>query len=181
MSKIILFSVLLLATGAASAQEYADGHGPGLGIEENLGGLSGASFVYDAGKFRIDALLGFDYESAAGNNNGSVTRFGIAGRFFWVLHRMERADFSLGGGFGIVRESIGDGGPSETNILLEFAAQIRVFIAPNVALSGSLGVAVVTADNAVVVSGPVTSGGGDGSFGIGGELLGGFGATYYFR
>jgi hypothetical protein len=184
MSKIILLSVVLLATGVASAQEYADGHGPGVGIEGNLGGLSGASFVYDAGKFRFDGILGFAHSSnAAGSANDprDVTDFGIGGRFFYVVHRLERADLSLGGGLAILRESISGGGGSETNLQIELAAQIRVFIAPNVALSGSLGFVVTTADNYVIKEGPVTSSAGDGNFGIGGQLLAGFGVTYYFR
>ena len=40
---------------------------------------------------------------------------------------------------------------------------------------------VTTADNQVLLGGPVTSSNGDGNFGIGGQLLAGFGATYYFR
>ena len=38
MWKNLSFCVVLLVTGVAGAQEYADGHGPGVGIEENLGG-----------------------------------------------------------------------------------------------------------------------------------------------
>lgn len=181
MCKNLILSVVLLATGVASAQELVEGHGPGVGIEENLGGLSGASFVYDAGRFRVDVLFGFSHASNAANNGGDVTDFGIGGRAFFVVHRMERADFSLGGGLAIVRETVSDNGPDETNVQIELAAQIRVFVAPNVSLSGALGLAVTTADNQVLLGGPVTSSNGDGNFGIGGQLLAGFGATYYFR
>jgi hypothetical protein len=179
MRKTLVFvSVLALVPAAAGAQEFVEGHGPGVGIEENLGGLSGGSFVWDAGRFRIDAILGIAHESERGN--GSVTDFGVGGRFFFVVHRMERADFSLGGGFAVVHEDV-DGGPNETNLQIELAAQIRAFVAPNVALSGSLGFAIVTADNNIILGGPVTSGNGDGAFGFGGQLLAGFGVTYYFR
>lgn len=160
---------------AASAQEFVDGHGPGVGVEENLGGLSGGSFVYDAGRFRIDAILGIAHRSERGG--GSVTDFGIGGRFFYVVHRMERADFSIGGGVAIVHED----NPSDTNVQVELAAQIRVFVAPNVSLSGSLGFVIVTADNNVILGGPVTAANGDGAFGFGGQLLAGLGITYYFR
>jgi hypothetical protein len=182
MWKNLSFCVVLLVTGVAGAQEYADGHGPGVGMESNLGGLTGASFVYDFGKFRIDALFGLSHESNVNGSGVDITDFGIAGRFFYVVHRMERADFGLGGGLGIVHESLSDGaGPNETNIQIELAAQIRVFLAPNVALLGSLGFAVTTADNEVLLGGAVVGARGNGTFGIGGQLLAGFGATYYFR
>src|SRR5262249_18442770 len=177
MRKTLGFALLIVlsATGAASAQEFVEGHGPGVGIEENLGGLSGGSFAYDAGKFRIDAILGIAHTSQQGN--GSDTVVGVGGRFFYVVHRMERADFSLGGGLAIVH----DDAPSETNVQIELAAQIRAFIAPNVALFGSLGFVIVTADNAIILNGPITSNNGDGAFGFGGQLLAGFGVTYYFK
>jgi hypothetical protein len=179
MRKTLVFAVLLVSSATVSAQEFIEGHGPGVGVEENLGGLSGGCFVYDAGRFRIDAILGIAHTSE--RNGASVTDFGIGGRFFYVVHRLERADFSLGGGVAIVHEDIGNGGPSDTNVQLELAAQIRVFLAPNVSLSGSLGFVIVTADNNVILGGPVTSANGDGSFGFGGQLLAGLGVTYYFR
>ncbi len=166
---------LLLCAGVAGAQEFVDGHGPGIGVEENLGGLSGGSFVYDAGRFRIDAILGITHVSERGG--GSFTELGLGGRFFYVVHRLERADFSLGGGVAIVHAD----NPSETNVQVELAAQIRVFVAPNVSLSGSLGFVIVTADNDVLLGGPVTPENGDGTFGFGGQLLAGLGITYYFR
>src|SRR5215813_3017737 len=173
MRKTLVISLLLCASVAAS-QELVDGHGPGVGVEENLGGLTGGSFVYDAGRFRVDAILGIAHLSLHGG--GSITDFGIGGRFWYVLHRMERADFSIGGGVAIVHED----NPSDTNVHLELAAQIRVFIAPNVSLSGSLGFVIVTADNDVILDGPVTTNNGTGAFGFGGQLLAGLGATYFF-
>jgi len=176
MRTAIVCLVLALTASTAAAQEVVvEGHGPGVGIEENLGGLSGGSFVYDAGKFRIDAILGIAHTSDRGN--GSDTVFGLGGRFFYVVHRMERADFSLGGGLAIVH----DDAASETNVQIELSAQIRAFIAPNVALFGSLGFVIVTADNALILNGPITSNNGDGAFGFGGQLLAGFGVTYYFK
>ena len=80
MRKIHAIVIIALLSGVAGAQESVDGHGPGVGIEENLGGLSGGSFVYDAGKFRIDAILGIAHTSDRGN--GSDTVFGLGGRFF---------------------------------------------------------------------------------------------------
>lgn len=175
--RTILVGIVLAAAGTASAQEVAEGHGPGVGVESNLGGLTGATFVYDAGRFHIDVLFGFDHTSRTGPDLSSV---GFAGRFFFVIHRMERADFGLGAGLGVVRSDFGN--ENETNLHIEAAAQIRAFIAPNVALLASLGLAVVTADNGNLPSGPVVTGNnGDTEFGFGGQLLGGFGLTYYFR
>ncbi len=63
----IVCLAILLGAGAASAQEIIlEGHGPGIGVEENLGGLSGATFVYDAGRFRVDILLGLEHVSQPG-------------------------------------------------------------------------------------------------------------------
>jgi len=174
MRKTLVISILLCAS-VAGAQEFVDGHGPGVGVEENLGGLTGGCFVYDAGRFRIDAILGIAHVSDG--VGGSFTDFGIGGRFFYVVHRMERADFSLGGGLAIVHED----NPSDTNLQIELAAQIRVFVAPNVSLSGSLGFVIVTADHHVILAGPVTTDSGDGTFGFGGQLLAGLGIAYYFR
>ena len=177
MRKLLGAIVLLLAASAVSAQELPDGHGPGVGVEQNLGGLTGATFVYDAGRFHVDVLLGLEHISRTGPDTSS---FGIAGRFFFVVHRMERADFGLGGGIGIARTDFGDA--HETNIELEGAAQIRAFIAPNVAVLASLGLVIATADNGGLPGGPIVEGGnGDTEIGLGGQLFGGFGVTYYFR
>jgi hypothetical protein len=174
----LIAASLLLVSASARAQQpdLGDGHGPGVGVEENLGGLSGGAFVYDGGHFRIDVLLGLDHSTHPG---GNVTDFGLGGRVFFVVHRMDHADLALGGGLAVVHRSVGSA--DETNLQFEGAAQIRAFLTTNVALSGSLGFVVVTADNVVLEGGPVTPAGGSGAFGIGGQLLAGFGATYFFR
>jgi len=178
MRKAIVIPVLLVSTlgirASAGAQELVEGHGIGLGVQENLGGLVGATIDYDAGRFRLEGILGFDHQSGP-----SVTTFGIGGRFFWVVHHMERADLGLGGGLALVRQEAG--GASENNFHIELGGQIRAFLTSNVALSGMLGVVIVTAENFVIGGGPVTGGGGDGHVGVGGQLLVGFGVTYYFR
>jgi hypothetical protein len=176
MRKLLIACVLSFAS-IASAQELPEGHGPGIGIEQNLGGITGATFVYDAGTFHIDVLLGLDHIS---RNGPDSTGLGIAGRFFYVAHKMERADFGIGGGIGILRTELGDA--HETNIELEAAAQIRVFVAPNVVALASLGLSIVTADNGSLPDGPIAPGGnGDTQIGLGGQLFGGFGVTYFFK
>jgi hypothetical protein len=177
LAALVLALSTLLALGSAARAQTAEGHGPGIGVEQNLGGLTGGTFVYDAGTFHVDVLFGLAHVTLTGADE---TDFGIGGRFFFVVHHMERADLGLGGGVAIVRQEIGD--RHETNIHIEGGAQIRAFIAPNVALLASLGIVVVTADNVILLDSPVTgSASGSGSFGIGGQLTGGFGLTYYFR
>lgn len=167
-----------VAQGAPEVVATSGEHGPGVGIEQNLGGMTGAAFSYDAARFHIDALLGYGHYNEAGDNDLSL--FDVAGRFFFEVHEMPGADFSIGGGLGIVMTEVGD--VSDTAIVLEGAAQIRVWIVPNVAFSGSLGFAFLTADDGQIVGGAV---GGvraaDSIYGIGGQLTGALGLFYYFR
>jgi hypothetical protein len=174
-----LVSLLVLGTLATAANaQTAEGHGPGIGVEQDLGGLTGGTFVWDGGSFRIDVLFGLAHLSIPGPDE---TDFGIGGRFWFVVHRMERADLGIGGGVAVVREEIGD--QHETNIHIEGGAQIRAFIAPNVALLASLGLTIVTADNFIINNSPVVgmTNNATGSVGVGGQLFGGFGLTYFFR
>ncbi len=166
-----------LFTSVATAQEMAASHGPGIGVEQNLGGLTGAAFVWDAGRFHIDILFGLQHFNEDGPD---ATVFGLGGRFFFVLHDMGSADFSLGGGVAVLQTDFGDA--SDTEIQLEAAAQIRVFLVPNVSLTASLGLVLLTANDLDVGGGPVLGGGsGESAIGIGGQLMGGFGLIYFFR
>jgi len=146
-----LFALALFATGTAAAQTPA-ARGIGVGA--------------DAEAFHVDALLG-----AAFNHNDSELR--VAGRLFFPVHRTQNADFSLGPGIGLVhltRDPDGDGPQgrvSSNPIHLEGAAQIRAFVVANVALSASLGLGVVMADN-------------NNSALINGQVGGSFGVTYFF-
>jgi hypothetical protein len=180
---MLSLSVPLFVAGAALAQApevitTSAEHGPGVGIEQSLGGITGAGFSYDAARFHIDALLGYGHYNEEGDNDLSL--LGVAGRFFFEVHEMPGADFSLGGGLGIVMTEIGDA--SDTAIEIEGVAQIRVWIVPNVAFSGSLGFAFLTADDGQIVGGAV---GGvraaESIYGIGGQLTGALGLFYYFR
>ena len=178
--RTILALAFILASAPALAQQpevYGGAHGVGLGVEQNLGGLTGATFSYDAGRFRVNALLGLVHYDR--DPQGDVTQFGLGGRFLFKIHEMPGADFSLGGGLAIVQTEVGDF--DDTSIHLEGVAQIRVFVVPNVALSGSFGVALLTADDGEVGDGPFGDGSGDSVLGLGGQLLAGFGAIYYFE
>ncbi len=167
-----------LALGSASmasAQE-GGGHGPGVGVEENLAGFTGATFIYDMGNLRFDILFGLRFQSAIGNAP-DTTIFGFGGRVAYVVHRSGMADFSLGGGAAFAFESSGG---NTFNVDIEGFGQARVFLAPNFCLMGTLGLAIAISDNGVITSGPVISGGGKTGFGIGGELVGIFGFAYFF-
>jgi hypothetical protein len=159
----------LFATGTAAAQTAAatpTARGVGIGAEATLTGIVGATFVYDADVFHVDALLGGSFQ----HNDSSVA---VAGRLFFPVHRSQSADFSLGPGIGLVHvthDPDGDGplGRVSSNpVHVEGAAQIRAFVVPNVALSASAGLGVVFTEN-------------NNNAIIGGQLGGSFGVTYFF-
>lgn len=161
-----LFTVALLATGTSFAQSAPAARGIGVGAEATLTGIAGATFVYDAEAFHVDALLGASFR----RNDSAVA---VAGRLFFPIHRTQAADFSLGPGIGLIHTSTdpdgdGPGGRVSSNpIHVEGAAQIRAFLVPNVAVSASAGIgAVITNDNNSAV--------------ITGQLGGSFGITYFF-
>lgn len=142
----------------------------GIGVEQTLGGIGSATFVYDAGRWHIDALLGFStIDVDAGDD---VRRVMFAGRFFWVIHTAERADLGLGGGLGVVDTRVGD--ESQNNLHVEVAAQIRAFLVPSVALTASIGLVLVTGDD------PAGTGDSDSLTAFGAQLGGAFGLTYFF-
>ena len=169
---IPLFTLALFATGTAAAQNATVQAAPvargiGVGAEATLTGIVGGTFVYDAQSFHIDALLGGNFQ----RNDSSLA---VAGRFFFPLHRSQAADFSLGPGIGFVHtthDPDGDGPEgrqSATPIHLEGAAQIRVFLVPNVAVNATAGLGVVLNNKD------------SNSATIGGQLGGSFGITYFF-
>jgi hypothetical protein len=179
--KIFFALALCLALGStriASAQE-GGGHGVGVGAEQTLGGMTGATFVYDTGPYRFDVLFNFGFVSAVGGGD-STTIFGLGGRFAWVIHRAGMADFSIGGGAGLQLASAAE---SAVDVELEGFGQARIFLAPNFALHGSIGLGVVIADKQRIIAPVGTEGAGSGksSFGIGGQLVAVFGFTYFFR
>lgn len=179
---IVLLSLLLtLVTGSATAlaQEASAKRGLGLGAETTLAGTRAASLVYDTGKLHVDALLGF--LNVGQDPADDTTAFVVGARLFFVLHEGTSSDFSAGGGLMIVNaDNLAD--DSETNFELEGAAQIRAFITPNVALSASLGLAIIIADDYVIGGDDLISGAGAESvILINGQLIGGAGITYFFQ
>ena len=160
-----LFALALFATGTAAAQTPT-ARGIGVGAEATMTGIVGGTFVYDAEVFHVDALLGASFQ----HNDSQVA---VAGRLFFPVHRTQSADFSLGPGIGLVHtthDPDGDGPQGRVSanpVHLEGAGQIRAFVTPNVALSATLGLGVVMANN-------------NNSALIGGQVGGSFGVTYFF-
>jgi len=162
---IALFCLAGLAYGAGSAEAQDDmtmqspsqATGVGVGVESMLSGPSGPTVVYQTPDFHLDGIIGvFDR---------ATTTVLLAGRFYYRLHAGELSDFSLGGGLGLVNQD--NPGGNENDLHLEAGAKIRVFLAPNVALSSSLGLAMVLdegADTAIIA----------------GRLQGTMGITYFF-
>lgn len=136
--------------------------GFGLGAMAMLTGPLGGAVIYDPGQFHVEGIVGFD-------SNG-VTTIALGGRFWYHLHTSTAADFSLGGGLGFLSTEEDDGfGMSEdvTTIHVEGGGQLRVFVVPNVALSATAGLAVVTGDEQDFVA-------------VTGQLIGDVGVSYFF-
>ena len=159
MRTTLLAIVTLSVLAAPAAAQESTRTGVGVGAEALLLTPPGAAVSYDAASWRLDGMLGF-YENTGGD------QILIGARVLFPLHTSDGADFSLGGGLGIINREAG-GGDNETDIHLEGDAQIRAFITSNVAVITTLGVAVAVTD-------------GDDPFVVTGDLLGSVGVLYYF-
>jgi hypothetical protein len=143
-----------------SMQSPSQASGIGVGVESLLSGPSGPTVVYQAENWHAEGILGvFD------RANTTVL---LAGRYYYQIHSGDLSDFSVGGGLGVLNtDTPGMGGGDETDIHVELGAKIRVFMAPNVALSSSLGLAIIADDaNDTAI--------------IAGRLQGTMGITYFF-
>ena len=119
-----------------------------------LSGFGGLQLLYQTPKYHIDGLISFFDEAD--------TTVSLGGRFFYHLRQSDKADISLGAGLGFSRVDDAD-----IDVLhFEAVSQIRVFLAPEVAISATFGLALQTLD-------------GD-SVGLGTDLLGSAGITYFF-
>lgn len=151
------------ASGSASGEWSASSSGGGgghlgVGAEQMSTGASGASVVWDAGKWRLGGLLAVEVQ-------GETDLF-FGARFFYRMHQQGPADLSIGAGAGVFR----NGNADVTDIHVEGAIQLRAFLNQAVAVGASLGAGFVAT-------------GGDGTddfLGIGGQLLGGAGIWYFF-
>jgi hypothetical protein len=178
LAALVLVAALIAAPGVANA-EHGTEHGIGVGVAQTLAGISGATFVYDASSFHIVGLLGFQSIDRDPANDSSA--FALGGQFLFHVSTTAQSDFSLGGGLTIVEVNNDPGLDDETNIDLEGLAQIRAFIVPNVALSASLGLLIATANDVTILGdGAIVGEGGKNSIGLGGQVVGNFGLTYFF-
>ena len=160
----VALPLIVAQAGSALAQEGSTGRSGGnlgVGVHAMLdgGGPFGPAIVYDTGIFHIEGLVGFA-------DTDGATEFDVGGRFWYHINSSQSADFSLGGGLGVT--SIDPEGEAEgtTDIEIDVGAQLRAFIVPNVALSASLGLAIITGDNDVIS--------------LTGDLTGAAGVTYFF-
>ncbi len=155
--------LLLAQAGSAEAQEGRAGSGGNLGVGIHTmllpDGPFGPAVIYDTGMFHIEGLFGFADDDA-------TTRFDLGGRFWYHIHSAASADFSLGGGLGVVSIDPEGGGEGTTDIEIDAGAQIRAFLVPNVAVSASLGLAILTGDADFIA--------------ITGNLMSDVGIAYYF-
>ena len=160
-----IFSLLILVSRPSSAQNAPGRTGVGVGAEATTTNIVGGTFVYDAGVFHLDALIGARLTK-------NQTDLAVAGRFFFPLHHGQAADFSIGPGIGFVHaqrdaDPPATGSNSNNQIHLEGAVQIRAFVVSNVALSASAGLGIVV-DN------------GNNTAIIGGQVGAALGITYFF-
>ncbi|HXU62120.1 MAG TPA: hypothetical protein VN962_10485 [Polyangia bacterium] len=155
--------------GAPSSGPVLAGGAIGLGALQWLsGGGTDLEFVYDQPVFHVEVGLGYDHTSYAGDNTSdSDFRFGVGG--WYHLARGSMADFSIGGALRMIYGT-DRGGGSGTNFGLEPGAEARVFLSPNFALSGRVGFAITFGD-----------GNQNTTFSLGGQTIGAFGFTYFFR
>jgi hypothetical protein len=149
MKQTSLLAAVILAASAGVASAGGQSGSLGVGAEFQLSGLGGPSINYDAGQFHLGGF--FSFFDPEGNDN---TVFELGARFFYHVHSTAMSDFSLGGNFGLA--SIPTGGmvnnDRSTDVYLEPAFQIRLFLASNVALSftGGITIGLIDAGGAAV-------------------------------
>jgi hypothetical protein len=165
MIKTSLITAALMMAASGIAHAGGQEGSIGVGAEVQLSGISGVSVNYDAGAFHVGGLLGY-----GGDLPGmQPDYFQVGARFFYHVHSTAMADFGLGGNLGIA--SVQDLPMDERSsyVYLEPGVQIRVFVAANVALAFTAGVALGLNDaDGVTITGQGTG------FNFGG------GVHYYF-
>jgi hypothetical protein len=172
-------------TASAAISPAPSGHGRGIGVGAvtMLNGTSGLLFTWGSagGGFHIDGLTGLHHYRPAPNGN-NVTDFTLGGRFWYHLHAASFADFSVGGGLGMLLWNDGTpGSDSNLDLTLEVGAQIRAFVVPNVAFIADLGLgATFGSDDNFLVGGQSMTGSGSPEGGSG-FVVGTLGIAYFFE
>jgi len=192
-STFLVAAILTLSSAQAQSTEASatitpasSGHGRGIGVGAvtMLNGTSGALFTWGSagGGLHVDGLFGLHHYHPGGPGTNNVTDFTIGGRFWYHVHAGAFADFSLGGGVGIINWSTGvPGSNSNTDVSMEVGGQIRAFIVPNVALLADLGLGVTFGNNDNVLIGSQSFGGSGSPEGGSGFVVGTLGIAYFFE
>lgn len=139
-SALVASSLALGGTALAGGQSGSIG----VGVESALNGeTGGVSVNYDGGKFHAGGFFG--YADSPGPHNSN---FSVGGRFYYHVHSTAMSDFGLG--VGLALASIDGQGMNndrrDSHVYIEPSAQIRLFLASNVALSFTAGFVIATAD-----------------------------------
>ncbi len=151
----LLISFVLVAAASSSAWAGGSPNTLGVGAEQVFGtnNVSGLSANYDLGNFHLGGFLGISDPAGADN-----TTLQLGARFFYHLHSSAMADFGIGG--TLAYANVPDPGPDDEQddyVYLVPGFQIRAFIASNVALSFSGGIALGLGDaDGVVLDGGLT-------------------------
>lgn len=146
------------------------GAGLGLGAVQFLSGLTGVQVAYDKAVWHVEGMFAFNSVTGVGMGDDTVTTLQFGARGWYHLHDGSNSDFSLGGGAGVV--TVSGPGDDPTAFVLEPGALARVFLTPNFAFHGTLGLTMRFGDNV----GPTFTG-----FGMSAQILSGLGITYFFR
>ncbi len=143
LTSSLVIAALVLATRSASAGGQSGTIG--VGVERQINNeAGGVSVNYDAGRFHLGGF--FSFQDNPGDNNHFMS---LGGRFFFHVHSTAMSDFGLGMGLGIANvpdPTMMDPDNRATRLYLEPSAQIRLFLASNVALSFTAGFVVGTLD-----------------------------------
>ena len=160
-------------TGATTG----NGRGFGLGAVELLlpGNTPGPNILATwgdwRGRFHVDGLFGLSSTGGrAGPGNTGNTAFDLGVRGWYHVHAASAADFSVGAGFALVSWKNTPSPPAtrQYDFEVELGAQMRVFVVPNVALLGSLGMGIYLPDS------------GSSTVDFSGSVVGSVGVAYYF-
>jgi hypothetical protein len=171
------------STATASFNSASANHGRGLGIgaATMLNGTSGALVTWGTSGFHVDGLVGLHRYQP---NNNATTAFTLGGRGWYHLHAASFADFSVGGGLGLVRWVSNPGTPQSNthyDVALEVGGQIRAFIVPNVALLADLGMGIMFGDNDDILVGGQSVTGSSAPGGSPNFVTGTLGIAYFFE
>ena len=163
MKKTLLACMLVFAF-ASPARAGGQEDTLGVGAEFMMNGLTGgASLNYDLGQMHFGGFLAFR------DDEGDNTDYTFGGRFYYHVHSTAMSDFGVGAGLGFYSDEDMDN--RNSLLFLEPSAQIRAFVAANVALSVQLGVIIGLQDADGFA---ITGGTGESS------VTGGAGIHYYF-